>query len=61
MSVLSARATQTAQWLLVGIAGAALAVHAAGWVAAGTIVGQQAAFHIPRSPALLTLALTLIV
>jgi len=38
MSALAARATQTAQWLLVGIAGAALVLHGAGWVAAGTIV-----------------------
>ena len=61
MSALSARATQIARWLLVGIASAALAVHAAGWVAAGTVVWQHAAFHIPRSPSLIALALSTLV
>jgi len=61
MSALAARATQTAQWLLVGIAGAALMLHGAGWVAAGTIVWQRATFHIPRSPSLVTLALSMLV
>jgi hypothetical protein len=61
MSALSARAAEIAQWLLIGIASAALAVHGAGWVAAGTVAWQKATFHIPRSPSLVTLALSMLV
>ena len=61
MSALSARATRSAQWGLIGIASAAVAVHAASWVAAGTIVWQHATLRIPRSPSIVTLALSLLV
>ena len=54
-------ASRSVRWLLIGVTGAMLVLHGAGWVAAASVFWQQATLHAPRIQSAIVIGLALLV
>jgi hypothetical protein len=53
--------SRAVRWLVVGVAGAMLTLHAIGWVATATVFWEQATLHVPRIQSAIVIGLGLLV